>query len=564
MDKIQPGSGHLDSSAAHRILQSSTILDRRYVKRPATTNAGKYSSASRAHSDSVAPSRLINLGVHSTDLEVAQLRENIHAEVEAPTEDLGDATEEYLTEDAIALNLEVAETMDEATTAPVDEPIMTESPTMPEALHSNPDNFAEPTNSSTADNECTMSSSSEPVSMYTLEAMKHSMIQDLASNFSETPQSDKNICAPTEPTVSETAEYTTNDYTTTSPEPIDMISRATSDALASIRIATESAEVSDQMASLKAFANSIKSDNSPEMAELGNTIEKFANVALKSTKAKEEAENKVALSVNRSPRIAQSSTRLNRTNPTVHHVMSANSSSLNRPTLSRSPKVASINRLPSSTTTSTSKTRRPASSRATAVKKSPANRPTPDNRALEQALRSVATMDEKKPNAKSKKSHSKKIRKKGGFARFALALGCAGACIAAIIYFVGTNIPDISVQVAAMQTGIDASYPSYIPRDYSLGDISSENGRLTMRFNGPNGSSFTLVEEKSSWDSSALQRNYVEPTWGENFTTTHEQGITIFLSNSDAAWVNGGILYKITSSGNELTKKQLRNIVTSM
>ena len=117
-----------------------------------------------------------------------------------------------------------------------------------------------------------------------------------------------------------------------------------------------------------------------------------------------------------------------------------------------------------------------------------------------------------------------------------------------------------------MQTGIQASYPSYIPRDYSLGDISSEDGKITMIFNGPDDSSFKLVEEKSSWDSSALLRNYVEPTWGEEYATTHEQGITIYISNanSDAAWVNGGVLYKITSSGTALTKKQVRSIVTSM
>ena len=86
-----------------------------------------------------------------------------------------------------------------------------------------------------------------------------------------------------------------------------------------------------------------------------------------------------------------------------------------------------------------------------------------------------------------------------------------------------------------------------------------------MIFEGPNASSFTLNEEKSSWDSSALLRNYVEPNWGEDYATTHEQGITIYISNktSDAAWVNRGVLYQITSNG-VLTKKQVRNIVVSL
>ena len=117
-----------------------------------------------------------------------------------------------------------------------------------------------------------------------------------------------------------------------------------------------------------------------------------------------------------------------------------------------------------------------------------------------------------------------------------------------------------------MQTGITASYPSYVPRDYTLGDIFSEDGKITMVFNGPNGAAFNLIEEKSSWDTSALVRNYIEPTWGNDYTTTSEQGITIYISNvsSDAAWVNSGILYRITSSGTPLTKKQVRSIVVSL
>lgn len=561
MEKVQPSSGHLDSSATHRAVQASTILDRRYVKRPMNSNAGKYSSTTRTHSDQVAPSRLINLNMHANDLEVAKIRETIHAEISEPAEEV--TTEpNYLTEDAIALGLEVAA----AESALAAEESADESP------NDEYDAFGQATADAVTEplateDSATLESNSEndsPVSMYALENMKRNMMQDLVSTVASTD--DTNVQS-----TAETANYatpvTTGPINTAEQESIDMISKATSNALASIRIATESSDVSDQMASLKAFANSIKSDNSPEMNELSNTIEKFANVAMKSTKAKEEAENKVALSVQRSPRIAQSSARMNR--PVANTRSTSASSSATRTTLTRSPKVASINRAPATAKTSSntsSSTCRTAAHRATPKKSASTSRRVPDNHTLEQALRSVAAMDDEPMDNKSKhtRAKAKKTRRKGGFTRFALAFGCAGACIAAVIYFVGSNIPDISVQVAAMQTGINAAYPSYIPRDYSLGDISSENGRLTMHFNGPNGSSFTLVEEKSSWDSSALQHNYVEPTWGEDFSTTHEQGVTIFLSGSDAAWVNGGILYKITSSGNDLTKKQLRNIVTSM
>ena len=43
-----------------------------------------------------------------------------------------------------------------------------------------------------------------------------------------------------------------------------------------------------------------------------------------------------------------------------------------------------------------------------------------------------------------------------------------------------------------------------------------------------------------------------------------EQGITIYAGGPDAAWVNGGIVFKIRASGTYLTKEQIRNLVVSL
>ena len=62
-----------------------------------------------------------------------------------------------------------------------------------------------------------------------------------------------------------------------------------------------------------------------------------------------------------------------------------------------------------------------------------------------------------------------------------------------------------------------------------------------------------------------LQRNIYFVIFGEDYTTVREQGVTIFISDrSDAAWVNGGILYKLTISSGTLTKKQIKNIALSL
>ena len=126
-------------------------------------------------------------------------------------------------------------------------------------------------------------------------------------------------------------------------------------------------------------------------------------------------------------------------------------------------------------------------------------------------------------------------------------------------------MPDISLKVAAMQTGMDPTYPNYVPRDYSASSITSEEGKITMKFeNHSTGDSFILTEEKSTWDSNALASNFVKDEYGDNYTIIREQGLTIYISDSNAAWVNGGVVYKIETTSGSLTNKQIRSIAVSL
>ena len=331
-----------------------------------------------------------------------------------------------------------------------------------------------------------------------------------------------------------------------------------------------------QLDTLKAFAAEVKlhPDNA-DMQKLSASIDKFINVMEKSDQTRTAAEAKLAATVTTSPKITRaaaqptavsvqpaatpSSQRATTVAPTPA-VSKPTAAAISTPTVAK-PSVKSTPDLPAQT----HPLQRRANHRLQSAKSAarPTANPTSSkdikDRAIKQALRSVATMSEAP-------AQPIKRRKSGGAKRFILAFTCAAACLAAIIYFVSSNIPDVSVRVAAMQTGIEASYPSYVPMDYSLSDIISEDGKLTMIFNGPDDARFTLVQEKSSWDSATLLRNYVEPTWGSDYVTTHEQGITIYISNqtNDSTWVNGGIRYSITSEGTRLTKKQTRNIVLSL
>lgn len=182
-------------------------------------------------------------------------------------------------------------------------------------------------------------------------------------------------------------------------------------------------------------------------------------------------------------------------------------------------------------------------------------------RAIAKALSNAAKPDKtEKEERKSKKS---KLHL--GLGRVILALSCAVAAVFAIAYFVNLNMPDISMRVAAMQSGIDPKYPGYVPRDFSVNDMVAEEGKVTLNFrNSATGDSFSLSEERSSWDSNALVSNYVKDEFGEDYSTIREQGLTVYITNNAAAWVNGGMLYKLNITNGTLSKKQIRSIATSL
>lgn len=598
MTKIEIDSGH-SSSATHRITQASTTLNRRYVKRPANIAVEEAARTARQQrpvdSAPTRPSRLVNLNVSSADLAAAKEREDAmrQAAEKARMAEITRASEYAAMQsfqglEPFSATPMVPRVVEYGSLSPAMSSTPATETSTPEATVQ-PQDANQPSN---IPNETSFYSTASPTTQVSTPINSYQPYPNTAQISDQAIPSDQamptNQTAPVAPTSEiDTSELALNiaaDYAaaslgasmqefgnnydayamsqpevsptenipfpnlnaidTQSADSVDAIAHAASEAIASIRAATEPSEVSEQVASLKAFAESIKSSASmPEMKELGNTIEKFVNIAMKSTKIQEETKKKAnsvtaSATVTFSPKVTRAANKVTKSSAKV---------------------VAASNRNRNKVANRNTATRTINNKKLRTNKLNPAEL---KERAIEEALQSVATMDQ--PRAKTRPVMQTK--RKGSVKRFAIAFACAAICVGGVIAFVSSNIPDISIRVAAMQTGITASYPSYVPRDYTLGDIFSEDGKITMVFNGPNGAAFNLIEEKSSWDTSALVRNYIEPTWGNDYTTTNEQGITIYISNasSDAAWVNSGILYRITSSGTPLTKKQVRSIVVSL
>ena len=169
-----------------------------------------------------------------------------------------------------------------------------------------------------------------------------------------------------------------------------------------------------------------------------------------------------------------------------------------------------------------------------------------------------AMKEETKPKSAPIMVKKPKVSKKHLIFAVASSICCMGVLYATLKF----SMPDISAKVAATQNG--ASYPSFVPRDFTARSASFQKNTFSLEFVGPDKTRFTLDQEKLPWDSNALLNNYVKPTWGEQYDTIREQGLTIYMYQSNAAWVNGGTVYKLNTTSGSLSKKQLKNIITSL
>lgn len=137
--------------------------------------------------------------------------------------------------------------------------------------------------------------------------------------------------------------------------------------------------------------------------------------------------------------------------------------------------------------------------------------------------------------------------------------------IALALFAVYKFIPSVSVGIAAAQANVAAKYPEYTPDGYSLNQpVTYTDGEVTLQFNSnSNDTNYTITQQRSTWDSSAVLDNIVIPIVNENYTTTRERGLTVYTYESGAAWVNGGVLYTINGTA-ALSGDQVRRIATSL
>ncbi len=176
------------------------------------------------------------------------------------------------------------------------------------------------------------------------------------------------------------------------------------------------------------------------------------------------------------------------------------------------------------------------------------------NEAIHEAMNREVSSSKRQ---RAKKQSSRKFSKFLAFASSGLAiLVLAG-------YMTYLNMPNLSIKMAAVQSGVNAKYPGYQPDGYALnGPITFKNGEVSMRFAYADGNRyFKITQKASNWDSSAV-RQFVDDKADDSVATTID-GLTIFTYGSNATWVNSGVLYTVEGDA-PLSSSQIHKIATSM
>ena len=205
----------------------------------------------------------------------------------------------------------------------------------------------------------------------------------------------------------------------------------------------------------------------------------------------------------------------------------------------------------------------PAAQRA--HKKAAAKKPAPAKEVSAKQVKDAAiaaALDSSRETKTKKPKESKKVWR---WSRRSTIIAAFVFVLLGGIFITYLNLPSLSVAIAANQSGVDATYPKYVPDGYGLSQpVTFADGEVGLTFTSNAGTGeYKITQSESSWDSTAVLENVVREAAGDNYVINQERGLTIYTYDGNAAWVNGGILYAIESDA-PLSGDQIRRIATSL
>lgn len=128
------------------------------------------------------------------------------------------------------------------------------------------------------------------------------------------------------------------------------------------------------------------------------------------------------------------------------------------------------------------------------------------------------------------------------------------------------KFPQLSIKLAASRAHIHASVPSYKPDGYSLAaPAQAINGQVLIKYKAAADADqgYDISQAPSDMTSTSLAST-LTPS-GSQMQTSQVGGNTVYIygPKNDAAWVNNGILYKLSDRAN-LSSDQIIDIVKGL
>lgn len=173
---------------------------------------------------------------------------------------------------------------------------------------------------------------------------------------------------------------------------------------------------------------------------------------------------------------------------------------------------------------------------------------------FEKALAEATSHEQPKHKASRRKTYR----------RLVSSVAALGAVLVIGGFVTYLNRSSVQLQVASVRAGFQASMPNYAPTGYERQAASNEEKQVAISFVSPtNSRAFTLTQESSDWDSQTLFDSVVSSD-DTSYQTVQNNGRTIYIyGDGNAAWVDGGILYKVTGNAG-LSSDQIISLATSM
>jgi hypothetical protein len=151
--------------------------------------------------------------------------------------------------------------------------------------------------------------------------------------------------------------------------------------------------------------------------------------------------------------------------------------------------------------------------------------------------------------------------------RAGLKLAVCAILLMSLIGFVAwRNVPQLSVMVASAKAHIEASVPGYVPSGFSQASpASTDDNAVIIKYKaiGTNNRGYDISQKQSNMTSVSLAQAVVPQ--GSSVQTSQVGGNTVYIygKQNNAAWVNNGVLHKITDRA-QLSSDEIIKIVQGL